>query len=62
MRIDGQNISINFKHMSDDFMEKFKDRLIEMYVKSYKRVIVVCDRHTKSFFDTMPSNIILVEQ
>lgn len=62
MRIDGQSVSINFKHMSDDFMEKFKDKLIEMYGKSYKRVIVVCDRHTRYFFDVVPNNIILIEQ
>ncbi|CAL6086382.1 Hypothetical_protein [Hexamita inflata] len=53
-----KTVSINFKHMSDDFMERHYSKLIQEFKQQFDEVIVVCDRHTVKYCDNVERVIV----
>lgn len=52
-------VRLNFKHLSDDFIQRYKERLLGLYGQRYRKIVLLLDRHTKKFFGTQDEVLVL---
>ena len=46
-----RGVSLNLKHMSDDFMERHVPALLQEYSLKFRNVTVLCDKHTAKYMN-----------